>query len=204
MGSGASVSTSSEEDVVSEVTLKQLPEAIEESIYVHEKFPIVIDPSEQAARFLKYQTGAFMNKEDPTQFAKAPLNRALVSSFLNGRTLTLRFPTLEGLDPAIFDSDMFPKEIISREQFLKEDVWKKLLKPGLGDPDPSDATFSSEFAFIICTATDYVPDVLKSSMRIVRIRDPSQTANEGDAANNSGDPGMDQIAALYGASEIIR
>ena len=39
-----------------DVQLKQLPDAIEEAIFIHEKFPLIIDPTEQAAR-LKFRYG---------------------------------------------------------------------------------------------------------------------------------------------------
>ena len=41
-----------------EFVLRRLPDAIEECLYVHEKFPLIIDPTEQAGRFLKYQSGS--------------------------------------------------------------------------------------------------------------------------------------------------
>jgi len=46
--------------------LKQLPDAIEESIFVEERFPVILDPTEQAGRFLKYQVrrGKEENKEE--------------------------------------------------------------------------------------------------------------------------------------------
>eukprot|EP01042_Synura_sphagnicola_P014122 gene14122-17874_t len=104
MGAGASVPTpSAENPSVTEVVLKKLPDAVEESVYVHEKFPIVVDKSEHASRFFKYQTGAFISMEDPIASTKNALNRALVASFLHGRTMTLRFPTLENVPESIFD-----------------------------------------------------------------------------------------------------
>ena len=58
MGAGASVGAEGEGEAVlpTKVTqLKQLPDAIEESIFVDERFPVIIDQTEQAGRFLKYQ-----------------------------------------------------------------------------------------------------------------------------------------------------
>ena len=42
------------------IGLKAVPEAIEESLYVHEKFPLIIDPTEQASR-LALTSRAFHN-----------------------------------------------------------------------------------------------------------------------------------------------
>ena len=36
---------------IKEVPLRKLPDAIEEAIYINEKFPLIIDPTEQAARY---------------------------------------------------------------------------------------------------------------------------------------------------------
>ena len=53
MGAGASVSeapNSCEEGIQSpqiEINLRKLPDAIEESLYVHEKWPLILDPTEQ-------------------------------------------------------------------------------------------------------------------------------------------------------------
>eukprot|EP01033_Poteriospumella_lacustris_P001277 gene1277-931_t len=203
MGAGASVPTpSAENPSVTEVVLKKLPDAVEESVYVHEKFPIVVDKSEHASRFFKYQTGAFISMEDPIASTKNALNRALVASFLHGRTMTLRFPTLENVPESIFDPAFFPIEVIDRSKFFREEVWQKLLKPS--DPPVEEAQISSEFVFIICTATEFIPDYLKPFMHVIKVIDP---ANEGANSSNvvsSGDAGMDQIASMFGASEIIR
>ena len=39
---------------IKDVHLKQLPDAIEEAIFIHEKFPLIIDPTEQAARLSRF------------------------------------------------------------------------------------------------------------------------------------------------------
>jgi ankyrin repeat protein len=206
MGAAASVANAGGDGGgTTEVVLKRLPDAVEESVYVHEKFPIVIDKSEHASRFFKYQTGAYISMEDPIASTKSSLNRALVSSFLNGRTMTLRFATLEGVTESIFDPQNFPIEVIDRRNFFREEIWQKLLKPS--DPPIEEAQISSEFAFIICTASDFVPDYLKNYMHIIKVVDPSNDAS-GNARSgsilSSGDAGMDQIASIFGASEIIR
>lgn len=58
MGSAVSILPENENSVVSmlikEVPLRQLPDAIEEAIYIHEKFPLIIDPTEQAARLVSF------------------------------------------------------------------------------------------------------------------------------------------------------
>lgn len=203
MGAGASVNANADGDSsTTQVGLKKLPEAVEESIYIRERFPIVIDPTEQASRFFKYQTGAFISFDDPLASTKAALNRALVSSFLNGRALTLRFQTLEGLSEEMFDPDNFPIEVVDRNKFFQPSVWQRLLKPS--DPPLDEVSISPEFALIICTATDFIPDYLKSVVHVIKVVDKSQTGAEVDNNHNAGDSQMDTIASMFGANEIIR
>jgi len=214
MGGGASVSGapgkgSSTDDSSGPVTihLKKLPEAIEEALFVDERFPFIIDPTEQAARFLKYQMGTFVNSDDPAKFNSNDLNRALVGAFQYGRTLTIKFPTLEGLnaDDSVFKPGLFPREVVSRTEFYKEAVWQSCLKPEKGDPTPEDINIAAEFAFIICSVADYVPPDLAHVMKVIRVVDKvSSDEGNGDKGKAGGDDLMEQVAALYGASEVVR
>jgi hypothetical protein len=204
MGAGASI-TKEAIAQIAQVPLKKLPEAVEEAVYIHEKFPLIIDPSEQASRFLKYQSGAFVNYDDPIQGQKKSLNRALVASMQNGRTFSLKIPDLQKIKEDIFEPKTFPKVVIDRNAFFADEVWQSVLKPNLGDPLPEDASISPEFIFILVTVQEYVPAELQSKMHIIRVLDPAkQEENNGQSSVSSGDAGMDQIASLFGANEIIR
>jgi hypothetical protein len=39
----------------------------------------------------------------------------------------------------------------------------------LGDPDPLEMVIAQEFAFIICTCTNYVPPELAAVMRVIKV-----------------------------------
>jgi hypothetical protein len=203
MGAAASVG-SGESFKAQEVTLKKLPDAVEEAVYVHEKFPLVLDPTEQAGRFFKYQTGAYLNFEDPTQSTKAALNRALVASFLHGRTMTVKVPSLQGIQESVFEAGSFPIEVLDRSKFFLEEVWQSCLKPT--DPPKDEASISSEFAFILCcTKLDHIPPFLWDKMHVIKVVDASdQNQDHNPDVQSSGDAGMDQIASMFGAAEIIR
>jgi hypothetical protein len=82
--------------------LKNLPNAIEDCLYVQEKFPLVVDPSDQAARFLKYQLGTFIRADDPVNFTPQHLNRALAGALRYGRTMTIYFESLVTASDAMF------------------------------------------------------------------------------------------------------
>jgi hypothetical protein len=211
MGAGASVGVSeagkdsgSSERAIKVIELKKLPEAIEESIYVHEKFPLIIDTTEQAGRFLKYQTGTFISFDDPVQSQKANINRSLVGAIQHGRTLTLKFKTLEGVTESIFEPNVFPKELLNRQRFFMEEVWKSVMPKPKEDED--EIMISSEFVFIICTNTEYIPPALFDVMHVIKVVEKG-TGGAGGAQASSGngeeDP-MDQIAAMFGAKETIR
>lgn len=204
MGASASVSVpiavENADDVVIQksVELKKLPDAIEEAVYVHEKFPLIIDTTEQAGRFLKYQSGTFISFDDPIHSRKSNMNKALVGAIQYGRTLTLKFNTLEGLNESIFEPNVFPEDLLNRSKFFTEEVWKSVLPKQTEDED--EITISSEFVFIICTNTDYVPPALRDIMHVVKIveKGTNSTAPPGEE-----DP-MDQIAIMFGAKEVIR
>jgi ankyrin repeat protein len=203
MGAGASVSENTEEKApIKTYGLKQLPDAIEEAIFVKEKFPLILDPTEQASRFLKYQGTFILADLDHSAMTKEALNRALVGALQYGRTLTLKYPTLEGVDQSIFTEGFFPKEVLNRESLYNPDVWKSLLKPDLGDPDPDEFYPAQEFVFIILTNTDFVPLELQENMHTFKCDDTSK--KEGPQNSGSGDGVLDAVATLYGAAEIVR
>lgn len=204
MGSASSVIIEEAVQTPMTISLKQLPNAIEECLYVNEKFPLIIDSTEQAARFLKYQLGSFVNFEDPTVMNARNLNRNLVGAMLHGRTMTVKMNTTEGLvEESIFKSKEFPKEIICRDMFLKDDVWHSVLKVDLGDPDPGEATLSPDFVFIIVTSSDYIHPMLKKYMKVIKVVENVKSSSK-DESNEENSDVIEQVASLYGASEIVR
>ncbi len=206
MGSGASVSTEPQVHSVIYSPLKKLPDAIEEAVFVHEKFPIVVDPSEQAARFLKYQNGPFLSLDDPVQGLKSSLNSALVGSIQHGRTFTLKVPNLASVTASFFEDGWFPKDLLSRETFFTDGVWQKVFDTKRGDPDPNEVLISPQFVFVLTTPSDNIPDELKSIMCIIHVGERQTQRGDESAGDDSAtvDPAMSQIAELYGARDVVR
>ena len=200
MGSASSI-ISNEQVEIKSITLKKLPEAIEESIFIHEKFPYIIDPTEQAARFLKYQMGSFILADD-VGGAMSPnnLNRCLVGALQYGRTMTVKFPNSDKLKENIFDENLFPIEVLDRLAIYQEDIWSKIVKPNLGDPELNEFIPSQEFVFIICITSDFIPPYISQKMHVIKVEDTSSSTNKAERTNDDEDP----IADLYGASEVIR
>ncbi len=134
MGAASSI-VAAEPPHVTKVALKKLPEAIEESIFLLEKFPFIIDPTEQAARFLKYQMGSFVLADDVVNMTAEKLNRSLVGALQHGRTMTIKFTSADKLKEDIFKPNFFPVEVLDRTSIIKPEVWSKLIRRDLGVPD---------------------------------------------------------------------
>jgi ankyrin repeat protein len=212
MGAGASVpvpNANEIEEPVKTIHLKALPEAIEEALYVHEKFPLLIDPSEQASRFLKYQMGSFIRHDDPEQCQLSYQHRALVGALRYGRTLTMKFKELGDANKAkLFDPDLFPEAVLNRQEFYQPEVWGNVVK---NEEEKDDIIISPEFVFCICTTTEDVPAELKTLMHVIRVTDGSSAANKGNAGEGgeggAADPetaAMEGIASMLGGKEIVR
>lgn len=185
---------------VTKVALKKLPEAIEESIFLHEKFPFIIDPTEQAARFLKYQMGSFILADDVVNMTAEKLNRSLVGALQHGRTMTIKFATVDKLNEEVFKPNLFPIEVLDRASIYKPEVWSKLIQKDLGDPELDEFTPSQDFVFIICCNEARVPPHAASLMHIIHVEDNANGKDQSSQQQSEND----SIAELYGAAEIVR
>ena len=80
------------------VTLKGVPQAIENAIYVQERWPLIVDTTEQAGRFLRYQRGSFLMAESERDMDKEHLRQLLVGALKYGSMMTICFTTLDNVD----------------------------------------------------------------------------------------------------------
>ena len=187
-----------------EVSLLQLPLALEEASNVIEKFAIIIDPSQQAHRYLKYQPGAYFNYNDPLYTTKASLHCSLISCMQLGRTLTLVINDFHDLHTdACFDPDLFPVEIIDRLVFFQPEVWQSMIHPENGDPPLEEILLSTQFQFVICTTSTSVPPLLESKMHKIRILQKPQSSSVESEGNHVTDD-LNPISAMYGVQEVVR
>jgi len=139
---------------------------------------------------------------DHVAMKKENLNKSLVGALQYGRTLTMKFNSLENISDSIFEPGYFPIELLDRSKFYQPEVWKSILQPESleGDIEPDDFIPSQEFAFIIVTNTDHVPPALFESMSVIRCEDKTSKAD----ADAGKDTVMDAVATLYGAAEVVR
>jgi hypothetical protein len=155
-------------------------------------------------RFLKYQLGTYFDMKDPT-ITKDNLNRALVGAMQWGRTVTLYFERFDKIEESqIFEPKVFPRELINRNEFYKEEVWRSVLRPKVDD----EVSLSPSFVFIICTKDESVPKELQESMQVIKVGDSAPTKpGSADAAPEEDDSEveiMQKVAACFGAVENIR
>ncbi|KUF99317.1 hypothetical protein AM588_10009527 [Phytophthora nicotianae] len=151
------------------VSLKELTDAMDTAVYVAEKFPLVVDPSGQATRFLKYQRGTMLMVANPTDMESNSLRRHLIGALKHGSLLVINFDSLITLElEQFFTPDCFPREVFSRQQLFSPEVFGKLLRPSEGDPDATEFIINDHFKLV----------VLSKEMCVIHVRLPSEGAKE--------------------------
>uniref|UniRef100_H3HC08 Uncharacterized protein n=1 Tax=Phytophthora ramorum TaxID=164328 RepID=H3HC08_PHYRM len=116
------------------VSLKELTDAMDTAVYVAEKFPLVVDPTGQATRFLKYQRGTILMAANPADMAPDSLRRHLVGALKHGSLLIVNFDALVALElEQFFVPDCFPREVFSRQQLLSPEVFGGKSDAGVSD-----------------------------------------------------------------------
>jgi ankyrin repeat protein len=171
------------------VTLKELPDAMDRAVYVHERFPLVLDPSGQATRFLKYQRGAFLMVGNPKDMAPENLRRHLVGALRHGTWLVLDFDSLNTLElDQFFASDSFPQEIFSRQAMCRPEVYEKLLR--VDDPDPAEFMVNDQFKFVVLCRTTQPPPKTALAMCVLHVH------VQGSQAEDSHESSLGENGAL--------
>ncbi len=87
-----------------------------------------------------------------------------------------------------------------------------MFKKELGDPDVGETSPSANFVFILCTSDDFIPPALLEAMHVIKIQDGTTAtvaatvtaaATTPESGGDRGS-GLDEVAAMLGAKEIIR
>ena len=186
-----------------ETPLKALPEAVEQSVYVHERWPLMLDTSGQGYRFLKYQNGQFILVANPLDVQPENLRKALVSCIKHGTMLVLNFDekTVD-LEP-LFDDDHFPREVLRKGDLFKDETLKRILRPEAGDGDLEHFLPKDEFKLVVVTKVGEEINIVAGeyNLAIVTVLDPNQ---KNDERKSRGDAGGIAIAEAFGAKEVKR
>ncbi|POM58434.1 TKL protein kinase [Phytophthora palmivora] len=138
------------------------------AVYVMEKFPLVVDPSGQATRFLKYQRGTMLMVANPTDMAPDSLRRHLVGALKHGSLLIINFDTLVTLElEQFFASDSFPREVYSRQQLFSPEVFGKLLRLSEGDPEATEFIINDHFKLVVLCRSETPPPATAKEMCVI-------------------------------------
>jgi ankyrin repeat protein len=169
------------------VSLKELTDAMDTAVYVAEKFPLVVDPSGQATRFLKYQRGTMLMVANPADMAPDSLRRHLVGALKHGSLLIINFDSLVTLElEQFFAPDSFPREVLSRQQLFSPEVFSKLLRPGEGDPEVSEFIINDHFKLVVLCGAETPPPATAKEMCVIHVHLSSE-GGKPDAAADSAD-----------------
>ncbi|OWZ18274.1 SET3 histone deacetylase complex ankyrin repeat protein [Phytophthora megakarya] len=169
-----------EETNVLHVSLKELPDAMDTAVYVMEKFPLIVDPSGQATRFLKYQRGTMLMVANPTDMAPESLRRHLVGALKHGSLLIINFDTLTTLElEQFFAPESFPCEVYSRQQLFSPEVFGKLLRPREGDSDVAGFIINDHFKLVVLCRAEMPPPATAKEMCAIHVLLPSEGGKAG-------------------------
>ena len=171
---------------------------MDEVVYSMEKWPLLLDPTGDAARFLKYQRGSFLLGYSPADMEQEKLRRLLVGALSAGSNMTIRYRTLEGVSDLSrhFSEGCFPPAVLSKRGMLEEENWGKLLRPEEGEKSPHEFVALDGFCLVVVTETEnYPPECLEYFHPILV-----------SASSSSGPSGEepDAVASMYGAKEIVK
>ncbi|ETL82893.1 hypothetical protein L917_17072 [Phytophthora nicotianae] len=169
------------------VSLKELTDAMDTAVYVAEKFPLVVDPSGQATRFLKYQRGTMLMVANPTDMESNSLRRHLIGALKHGSLLVINFDSLITLElEQFFTPDCFPREVFSRQQLFSPEVFGKLLRPSEGDPDATEFIINDHFKLVVLCRAETPPPTTAKEMCVIHVRLPSE-GGKPDASSDTAD-----------------
>ena len=131
-------------------------------MYVEERWPLIVDATDQAGRYLRYQRGSFLVAESREDMAQEHLRKLLVGALKHGSQMTLRCMTFQGRDLSdLFTPNFFPVEVLQRSTLFSDDTISSLLRPDAGDPPFKEFIARDDFRLIVVTPDPFVPPEVK-------------------------------------------
>jgi len=150
-----------------QVQIARLADEINDSVYTSDLYPLLLDPSGQAAQFLRYRT-RYLSILKRGDFEKESLRKGVVQALHNGAWLALDFESVDCELLSMFDKDSFPEDVLSPYRLFLEEVYGPLLRPG--DSFTAKVTYEHQAALAEgafqdrtkCHAPERVADVNKN------------------------------------------
>ncbi|KAH8061799.1 hypothetical protein JL722_3753 [Aureococcus anophagefferens] len=163
---------------------------------VRARVALVVDPTEQAGRFLRYQRGSFLIGESMRDMDHEHLRQLLVGCLKCGSMMTITYETLQNVDlGAVFKEGAFPRAVLDKRELFKESVWAALLRPDLGDPPPHEFLPRDDFALCVVAKTlggaDVPEDFRSAALGAKEVR-----RNSPDMVEFAFDGELDEVRAL--------
>jgi hypothetical protein len=192
------------EPVVLKTQLKNMPQALEQAVYVHERWPLILDPSSQGLRFMRYQKCIHLLTMNPHDMEPENLREKLVLAMSSGSILMLNFEEAPTVDlECYFSATHFPREILDKTALFKKEVYSSLLRSEKGDPNPEVFMPKDEFMFAVVTKLPSATDLAAArDMCVIDVVDPSAKSN----ANSRGGGGLadSALAEAFGVRDVKR
>ncbi|GBG34598.1 Ankyrin repeat and KH domain-containing protein 1 [Hondaea fermentalgiana] len=187
--------------------LKALPDALDSMVYQYERWPILLDPSGQGSRFMRYQRGQFLLAQNPADMSKENLRKTLVGALQHGACFMVNFDDMEKVDlEEHFDEEHFPRQVLRKIELFQEEVWKRLLRPKQGDPEPEVFQLKDDFKLVLMTANETAGRAFAAEhgLGVISVLDPNDPGARKGPGRRGQDAGSEEIAAAFGARDVHR
>jgi ankyrin repeat protein len=161
--------------------LKELPDCLDEIVYIEESVPYICDTEGNAQRFLSYGAGPrLMAIAAERDLAPERLRTALVASLKGGFPLTIDLGGLPDFDfTPHFDPAHFPKEVFDRQKLFDVEVYGPLLRPRQGDAAPDAFSASADFRLQLVSSLPDPPTCIAEFCTVLHVGNPDG-ADDGD------------------------
>lgn len=183
-----------------QVVLKGLPDAMDTACYMYDRWPLVVDPTGNAARYLKYN-GSYIMATLPNQTNPEMLRKMFLACLKHGTLMTFNFGVADCSQlENIFDPACFPAQIFDRKRCFEKSVWGPLLKPDSGEEDPAYFIPNEAFKIVVVTENPSPTAEFDSVLKRVTIgENAKELSSQGPGAG-----GSDEVEMLLGAKEVIK
>lgn len=187
-----------------ETPIRALPETLDQAVYQYERWPVMVDPSGQGTRFMRYQRGTFLLAQNPADMDQENLRRTLVSAVGNGTFMIMHYDDSETMDlDNLFEETHFPKHVIRKTDLFNEQVLKKLLRKDKGDPEIELFQAKDDFKMVFITRDPQLGKAFaaKYNLAVVQVLDPNADHSRKTKCRDAGE---EEIASAFGARDTKR
>lgn len=146
---------------------KTLPQAIDDAVYMSQRWPLVVDPEGKAASFLRYNS-RIVNAMFADEVSPGNLRKALVNTLKSGTWLTFNFDVFEGDLSSFFSSD-FPEAVLSVKEVMKDEFLRSLARPEELKVGKDDLVPRAGFKLIVVSKREEQTAWMKEHFMLLKI-----------------------------------